>query len=113
MPVYFDINMHRHGGSADLDSARVEADYFADADWLLEFHLIHRHRHDCLICVFVGLHATGDIQVAQYDSAKNGAVLIRVSRQQHDSDGRISKLVGLLFRSLFQCFSVCNDQLVE
>lgn len=84
--------MHGNGGSADFESAGVKADYFSNPDRLLELHLVHRYRNDCLICVFVGFNTTGDIQVAQDYSAKYGAVLICVSRQQYDSDGWISEL---------------------
>jgi hypothetical protein len=87
----FYFNVYRYRCIPNFYGASVKADEVADENRFVKNDLIHRHGHKpFMLCMPHGLYAAGDVNIAQNDPAKNGAVSISVPWHHRQSDSGIS-----------------------
>lgn len=89
-----------HRGSSNSDCPGVEADHIPDKDGRDELDPGHGDRDEDLVSVFACLDCTGQIKMAQNDSAKNGADRIGVTRKHRDSDCQVTDDLSRFFPNI-------------
>src|SRR5262249_12007658 len=85
--ICFDDDPDGYRSVPNAYELRVEAHDVADKDWSYKDHFAHRLCHDSSRSEFPNLDRGRDIDVAQDDSAKDGAVRVCILWHENYADG--------------------------
>src|SRR6476469_1550975 len=92
--------MDRYRSLSHMQRPSVKAYEVTDIDWLMKYHFFHRDRDESIVLrIADGLDSTRNVDVAENDSAKDGAVCIRVARHHRQTNCCIAGNRFLFFHS--------------